>query len=145
MAGRKASEASCVSASKTPTAETDSEGLEPRRGERSERSGSSANEVSKRSRRARQSGSARRDDADTHGLASGGSGPKRVGEQVGKQVKSSTDCDRVRIVLSRSCSRIHLYSSFEAISETAWANSSASSGNTLMLLHSNPLEKKDLS
>jgi hypothetical protein len=57
MAGRKASAASCVSAAKTPTAETDSEGLEPRRGERSERGGSSANEVSKRRRRARQSGS----------------------------------------------------------------------------------------
>ena len=79
--GRKASEASCVSASKTPTADPGSEGLEPRRGERFERGGSSASEASKRSRRDRQSGSAPAPDghdADTHGLASGGPGPQKT-------------------------------------------------------------------
>jgi len=139
--GRKASEASCVSASSTPTADPDSEGLEPRRGERSERGGSSASEASKgaagigsRGRDRLQAGH----DADTHGLASGGSGPKKrpfgafwghgpseqaaspgssrgldarglrkpvhlseqVGERVSEPVRTNTNRDRVRIVLS---------------------------------------------
>jgi hypothetical protein len=55
--------AASVSASKTPTAEADSEGLEPRRGERSERGGARACGSMREIRRARQSGSAHRDDA----------------------------------------------------------------------------------
>jgi len=78
--GREMAQAASVSAAKTPTAEPVSEGFGPE-GTKApsvaapsrKRKGS---ESCRRSRRARQSGSARRDGTDTHGLASGGSGTK---------------------------------------------------------------------
>jgi len=139
--GRKASAASCVSASKTPTADPGSEGLEPRRGERSERGGSSASEASKgaagigsRGRPRRQTGTTPTRTAwragglahkkrplgafwghgppeqaaspgssrglDARGLRKPVHLAEQVGERVSEPVRTNTNRDRVRIVLS---------------------------------------------
>ena len=79
--GRKASAASCVSASSTPTADPDSEGLDTPQGRKVRAWRLLCKRSEQRSRRDRQSGSAPApdgDDADTHGLASGGSGPQKT-------------------------------------------------------------------
>jgi len=75
--------AASVSAAKTPTAEAVSEGAMVPQGRKHRAwrllvfAKQSARKRERR-RRARQSGSAQRGGADTHGLVSGGSGPKKV-------------------------------------------------------------------